>query len=242
MSRTVVSPPNPWAPIPSVAFSAVPLFARRNTRDNTPAVLHVELVPGDTVDVTVAAKGGGSENKSKFVMLNPSDSLTDWVLGTVPSMGAGWCPPGMMSPPRPPPSAQPIVRMPVGPAHALVGELGEAQARVEAHVHPDLGEHVNDAGVLADRPAPLSAHSRVCEDLRDRILRRGRLFALPGATEMLDVVDRVVIRDVLQSVGDALDEFVLPDRGHGLLDRRRRSGQARARRIRRRRAYVSGAR
>jgi fumarate hydratase class I len=73
-----------------------PLFARRNTRDNTPAVLHVELVPGDTVDVTVAAKGGGSENKSKFVMLNPSDSLTDWVLNTVPTMGAGWCPPGML--------------------------------------------------------------------------------------------------------------------------------------------------
>jgi fumarate hydratase, class I len=73
-----------------------PLFARRNTRDNTPAVLHVELVPGDTVDVTVAAKGGGSENKSKFVMLNPSDSLTDWVLETVPTMGAGWCPPGML--------------------------------------------------------------------------------------------------------------------------------------------------
>jgi fumarate hydratase, class I len=73
-----------------------PLFARRNTRDNTPAVLHVELVPGDTVDVTVAAKGGASENKSKFVMLNPSDSLTDWVLRTVPTMGAGWCPPGML--------------------------------------------------------------------------------------------------------------------------------------------------
>src|SRR4026209_1002676 len=73
-----------------------PLFARRNTRDNTPAVLHVELVPGDKVDVTVAAKGGGSENKSKFVMLNPSDSLTDWVLKTVPAMGAGWCPPGML--------------------------------------------------------------------------------------------------------------------------------------------------
>src|SRR4030095_8661959 len=73
-----------------------PLFARRNTRDNTPAVVQVELVPGDTVDVTVAAKGGGSENKSKFVMLNPSDSLTDWVLKTVPTMGAGWCPPGML--------------------------------------------------------------------------------------------------------------------------------------------------
>jgi fumarate hydratase class I len=73
-----------------------PAFGRKNTRDNTPAVVHVELVPGDKVDVTVAAKGGGSENKSKFVMLNPSDSIVDWVLKTVPLMGAGWCPPGML--------------------------------------------------------------------------------------------------------------------------------------------------
>ena len=73
-----------------------PAFTRRNTRDNTPAVFHVELVPGDKVEVTVAAKGGGSENKSKFVMLNPSDSIEDWVLKTVPTMGAGWCPPGML--------------------------------------------------------------------------------------------------------------------------------------------------
>jgi fumarate hydratase class I len=73
-----------------------PLFARKNTRDNTPCVLSVELVPGNTVDVQVAAKGGGSENKSKFAMLNPSDSLVDWVLKTVPTMGAGWCPPGML--------------------------------------------------------------------------------------------------------------------------------------------------
>jgi fumarate hydratase class I len=75
---------------------ADPLFARKNTGDNTPAVVHVELVPGDTVDVTVAAKGGGSENKSTLAMLNPSDSLVDWVLETVPEMGAGWCPPGML--------------------------------------------------------------------------------------------------------------------------------------------------
>ncbi|MGL4575914.1 MAG: fumarate hydratase, partial [Burkholderiaceae bacterium] len=75
---------------------ADPQFERKNTKDNTPAVLHVELVPGNTVDVQVAAKGGGSENKSKFVMLNPSDSLVDWVLKTVPTMGAGWCPPGML--------------------------------------------------------------------------------------------------------------------------------------------------
>jgi fumarate hydratase class I len=75
---------------------ADPLFDRRNTKDNTPAVIHMELVPGDTLDVTVAAKGGGSENKSKLTMLNPSDSLVDWVLKTVPTMGAGWCPPGML--------------------------------------------------------------------------------------------------------------------------------------------------
>jgi len=73
-----------------------PIFARRNTKDNTPAVVHVQLVPGDKVDVSIAAKGGGSENKSKFVMMNPSDNLVDWVLKTVPVMGAGWCPPGML--------------------------------------------------------------------------------------------------------------------------------------------------
>lgn len=75
---------------------ADPAFGRVNTRDNTPAVVHVQLVPGDKVDITVAAKGGGSENKSKFAMLNPSDSIVDWVLNTVPLMGAGWCPPGML--------------------------------------------------------------------------------------------------------------------------------------------------
>ncbi|MET3108197.1 fumarate hydratase class I [Oxalobacteraceae bacterium GrIS 2.11] len=75
---------------------ADPLFDRKNTKDNTPAVVHMELVPGDTLDIQVAAKGGGSENKSKFVMLNPSDSLVDWVMKTVPTMGAGWCPPGML--------------------------------------------------------------------------------------------------------------------------------------------------
>ncbi len=75
---------------------ADPHFERKNTKDNTPAVVHMTLVPGNTVDVQVAAKGGGSENKSKFVMMNPSDSLVDWVMKTVPTMGAGWCPPGML--------------------------------------------------------------------------------------------------------------------------------------------------
>jgi fumarate hydratase class I len=73
-----------------------PIFTRKDTKDNTPAVIHTELVPGDKLEVTVAAKGGGSENKSKFVMLNPSDSIIDWVMKTVPTMGAGWCPPGML--------------------------------------------------------------------------------------------------------------------------------------------------
>ncbi|MBL4608371.1 MAG: fumarate hydratase [Pseudomonadales bacterium] len=73
-----------------------PAGARKNTKDNTPAVIHTQIVPGDKLDITVAAKGGGSENKSKLVMLNPSDSIVDWVLKTVPTMGAGWCPPGVL--------------------------------------------------------------------------------------------------------------------------------------------------
>ncbi len=73
-----------------------PAGKRINTKDNTPAVIHTEIVPGDKVEVHVAAKGGGSEAKSKFVMLNPADSIVDWVVKTVPTMGAGWCPPGML--------------------------------------------------------------------------------------------------------------------------------------------------
>ena len=75
---------------------ADPAFTRRNTKDNTPSVLNVEMVPGSTVSIDVAAKGGGSENKSKFKMMNPSDSIVDWVLEMLPQMGAGWCPPGML--------------------------------------------------------------------------------------------------------------------------------------------------
>ena len=75
---------------------ADPAGARKNTGDNTPAVIHMEIVCGNTVDVQVAAKGGGSEAKSKFVMLNPSDDIVNWVVKTVPTMGAGWCPPGML--------------------------------------------------------------------------------------------------------------------------------------------------
>ena len=75
---------------------ADPAGSRKNTKDNTPAVIHTEIVPGDSLEVIVAAKGGGSEAKSKLAMLNPSDSIIDWVVKTVPSMGAGWCPPGML--------------------------------------------------------------------------------------------------------------------------------------------------
>ncbi|HUX62761.1 fumarate hydratase [Sulfuricella sp.] len=75
---------------------ADPAGARKNTRDNTPAVIHYEIVPGDKVEIILAAKGGGSENKAKFTVLNPSDSLVDWVLKTVPTLGAGWCPPGIL--------------------------------------------------------------------------------------------------------------------------------------------------
>ncbi len=75
---------------------ADPAGKRQNTKDNTPAVIHTRIVPGNTVDVRIAAKGGGSENKSKLAMLNPSDSIVDWVVKTLPTMGAGWCPPGML--------------------------------------------------------------------------------------------------------------------------------------------------
>jgi fumarate hydratase class I len=75
---------------------ADPAGARKNTKDNTPGVVHVEMVPGAKVEVMIAAKGGGSENKSKMVMLNPSDDVAEWIEKTVPTMGAGWCPPGML--------------------------------------------------------------------------------------------------------------------------------------------------
>jgi fumarate hydratase, class I len=79
-------------------FSMVsdPLGARKNTGDNTPAIVHTQLVQGDQIEIKIAAKGGGSENKSRFKVLNPSDSLVDWVLDELPKMGAGWCPPGML--------------------------------------------------------------------------------------------------------------------------------------------------
>ena len=90
--RAYLDPDNPLR----ASILQDPAGKRTNTRDNTPAVIHFDLVPGGNVDVRIAAKGGGSENKSRFTMLNPSDSIVDWVVQTVPTMGAGWCPPGML--------------------------------------------------------------------------------------------------------------------------------------------------
>lgn len=87
---------NPDNPLRASVLSD-PAGSRKNTGDNTPAVIHTEIVPGDKLDIIVAAKGGGSENKAKFAILNPSDSIVDWVLETVPKLGAGWCPPGILS-------------------------------------------------------------------------------------------------------------------------------------------------
>lgn len=86
---------NPDNPL-RLSVVANPATDRKNTRDNTPAVVYTEIVPGDRIEVHIAAKGGGSENKSKCVMLNPSDSIVEWVKKTVPTMGAGWCPPGII--------------------------------------------------------------------------------------------------------------------------------------------------
>ncbi|XOV77851.1 MAG: fumarate hydratase [Aestuariibacter sp.] len=90
--RAYLNPDNPLR----ASIVADPAGARKNTKDNTPAVVHIDMVSGDKIEVMIAAKGGGSENKSKMVMLNPSDSIADWVVKTLPTMGAGWCPPGML--------------------------------------------------------------------------------------------------------------------------------------------------
>jgi fumarate hydratase class I len=90
--RAYLNPDNPLR----ASIVSDPAGKRINTKDNTPAVVHIDTVPGSEIDVMIAAKGGGSENKSKMVMLNPSDDIADWVVKTLPTMGAGWCPPGML--------------------------------------------------------------------------------------------------------------------------------------------------
>lgn len=90
--RAYMNPDNPLR----ASIVSDPAGKRKNTKDNTPSVVHIDLVAGDEIEVMIAAKGGGSENKTKMAMLNPSDSIADWVVKTLPSMGAGWCPPGML--------------------------------------------------------------------------------------------------------------------------------------------------
>ncbi|MCO7201297.1 fumarate hydratase [Pseudoalteromonas sp. OANN1] len=90
--RAYMNPDNPLR----ASIVADPAGSRKNTKDNTPSVVHIDLVPGAEVEVMIAAKGGGSENKTKMVMLNPSDDVAEWVEKTLPTMGAGWCPPGML--------------------------------------------------------------------------------------------------------------------------------------------------
>ncbi len=132
-----------------------PAGARRNSRDNTPAVVHYEIVPGDHVEVICAAKGGGSENKSKLAMLNPSDSIVDWVLKTVPTMGAGWCPPGILgigiggTPEKAMLLAKESLMAPVD-IHELKDKAarGEALSRVE-ELRLELLEKVNALGIGA---------------------------------------------------------------------------------------------
>jgi fumarate hydratase class I len=134
---------------------ADPAGTRKNTKDNTPAVVHYEIVPGDHVDVICAAKGGGSEAKSKFAMLNPSDDLVEWVLKTVPAMGAGWCPPGILgigiggTPEKAMLLAKESIMAPVD-----IHELKEKSARGEKLVRTEelrleLYEKVNALGIGA---------------------------------------------------------------------------------------------
>ena len=132
-----------------------PAGKRQNSKDNTPAVVHVEIVPGDHLEVICAAKGGGSENKSKMVMLNPSDSIVDWVLKTVPTMGAGWCPPGILgigiggTPEKAMLLAKESLMAPVD-IHELKAKAarGEALSRTE-QLRLELLEKVNALGIGA---------------------------------------------------------------------------------------------
>lgn len=142
---------------------ADPAFTRKNTRDNTPAVVHYEIVPGRTVEVKLAAKGGGSENKSKFAMLNPSDSIVDWVLRTVPQMGAGWCPPGMLG----------------------IGIGGSAE-KAMVMAKESLMEHIDMAQLKARGPRNRLEELRI--ELHDRINALGiGAQGLGGLSTVLDV-------------------------------------------------------
>ena len=146
---------------------ADPQFDRNNTKDNTPAVINVELVPGDKLDIGVAAKGGGSENKSKLVMLNPSDSIVEWVLKTVPTMGAGWCPPGMLG---------------IG----IGGTAEKAMLLAKESLMEDIDMY--DLQAKSSRGEPLSKTEALRLELHDKVNALGiGAQGLGGLTTVLDV-------------------------------------------------------
>ncbi|MDK2797120.1 MAG: fumarate hydratase, class [Tepidiphilus sp.] len=144
-----------------------PAGKRQNTRDNTPAVVHVELVPGNKVEVICAAKGGGSENKAKMAMLNPSDSLVDWVLKTVPTMGAGWCPPGILG-----------IGIGGTPEKAMLLAKKSLMAPVDLH----------ELQARAERGEELTTAERLRLELYDKVNALGiGAQGLGGLTTVLDV-------------------------------------------------------
>ncbi|MBI3526005.1 MAG: fumarate hydratase [Betaproteobacteria bacterium] len=149
--RAYLNPDNPLR----ASVLADPAGKRSNTRDNTPAVVHYEIVPGEHVEVICAAKGGGSEAKAKFAMLNPSDNLVEWILKTVPTMGAGWCPPGILgvgiggTPEKAMLLAKQAIMAPVN-IHALKAKSARGEKLVRAEeLRLELYEKVNALGIGA---------------------------------------------------------------------------------------------
>lgn len=157
--RAYTNPDNPLR----ASVVADPAGKRQNTRDNSPAVVHIDMVPGNTVDIQIAAKGGGSENKTKMVMLNPSDDVAEWVEKTLPAMGAGWCPPGMLG----------------------IGIGGTAE-KAAVLAKESLMEHI-DIQELIDR-GPRNAEEALRLDIFNRVNKLGiGAQGLGGLTTVVDV-------------------------------------------------------
>nr|WP_279007437.1 fumarate hydratase [Aeromonas jandaei] len=157
--RAYTNPDNPLR----ASVLADPAGSRKNTKDNAPAVVHIDMIPGDKVEVSIAAKGGGSENKSKMVMLNPSDDIVEWVLKTVPTMGAGWCPPGMLG---------------IG-----IGGTAEKAAVLAKEA---LMEHIDIQELMARGPQTTEEKLRI--ELYDKVNKLGiGAQGLGGLTTVLDV-------------------------------------------------------
>ena len=154
-----LDPDNPLRP----SIVSPPFGRRKNTQDNTPAVIHTEIVPGHTLEVTVSAKGGGSENKSRFTILNPNDSIVDWALETVPEMGAGWCPPGILG----------------------IG-LGGSAEKAMVMAKEALMEHIDIQQLIDKGPSNPSEELRL--ELFDKVNKLGiGAQGLGGVTTVLDV-------------------------------------------------------